>query len=282
MNSDFSKNVKAEALKRAGFRCERCWSSKNLKYHFKVPINQGGGSDLENCVVLCSMCSEIAPEDPYLLKMFMEFASPKEMIKHYGVKTEAEAVEAWCKENETSVTETLRKLKIKSHRNSVKSAMEKKALKGEICGFNAPFGYEFVEGSLKVVEKEATIIQQIFTHYRNGSTLKEIADSLNSEGIKTKKNNKWSIWAVRRILKNPLYAGFVKWRDIINKGRHPPIIGIKEFNEVQAKMHRRTIRKPLQRIIINDGGPSLSRKTERQMEKTTISTRKNPGDRLLS
>jgi hypothetical protein len=173
------------------------------------------------------------------------------MIKHYGVNTEAEAVEAWCIENNISAAETLRKLNIKSHRNSVKFALEKKALKGEICGFNAPFGYEFRDGALRVVEKEAEIVKYIYQKYRRGLTLKEIAESLNSEGIKTKKNNAWSIWAVRRILKNPIYAGFVKWNNIINKGKHPAIIGVKEFNEVQAKMQKKTIRKPLQKLCLS-------------------------------
>ncbi len=273
----FSKGVKPETHKRSGFRCERCWSSQNLVYHPRVSTRPGEISTNENRIVLCSRCSEIAPKDPSLMKMFLDFASPKEMIKHYNVKTEEEAVEAWCIENDVSVTETLRKLNIKSRRSSVKSAMKKKVLKGEICGFNAPFGYEFSEGILRIVEEEAIIVEDIFNKYCSGSTLKEIADTLNSRGIRTKKNNEWSIWAVRRILKNPIYAGYVKWNGIINKGRHPSIITPKKFNEVQAKMTNKTIRKPSHRLYINDGGPSLSNKTEHQMEKTTISNQKTQG-----
>ncbi|MFH1773616.1 MAG: hypothetical protein ABH874_01485 [Methanobacteriota archaeon] len=71
-NGDFPKKVKAEALRRSGFRCERCWNSQNLEFHHRVPIYQGGVS---------------------VLKMFMKFASPKEMITYCGVKTEVEAIE---------------------------------------------------------------------------------------------------------------------------------------------------------------------------------------------
>jgi hypothetical protein len=273
-SDDFSRRVKAEALKRARFRCERCWSSQTLEFHHKVPVSQGGASDLGNCVVLCSTCHETAPEDPLLLKMFMEFASPKEMINYFRVDTEVEAIEAWCNKNGISTSETLRKLNIKSHRNSVIAAMRKKAMKGEICGFNAPLGYKFENGRLQIVEEEARIVKQIFNQYCSGRSLKEIAGSLNSNGIKTKKSNRWSIWAVRRILKNPIYAGYVKWKDIIKKGMHPLIIETKQFNKVQAKMHRKAIRKSSYRVYINDGGPSLSRKTEHQMEKSPVSTYK--------
>lgn len=273
----FSKGVKSEAHKRSGFRCERCWSSQNLVYHSKVSTHPREISTHENRIVLCTRCCEIAPRDPSLMKMFLDFASPKEMIKYYNVKTEEEAVEAWCIENEVSVSETLKKLNIRSRRSSVKSAMKKKVLKGEICGFNAPFGYEFSDGILRIVKDEAIIVEDVFSQYCNGSTLKEIADTLNSRGIRTKKNNKWSIWAVRRILKNPIYAGYVKWNGIINKGKHPSIITPKKFNEVQTRMTKKTIRKPFRKLYINDGGPSLSNKTERQMEKNTTSTQITQG-----
>lgn len=252
-NKDFSKTVKAGALRRSGFRCERCWSSQNLEFHHRVPIYQEGASDLDNCIVLCSKCHEIVPEDQSLLKIFMEFASPREMITYYGVKTETEAIERWCNENGINTSETLRKLNIKSHRNSVMAGMKKKASKGEICGFNAPFGYKFKDGKLKIIEKEAQIVKQIFNQYQESRALREIVIFLNSNGIKTKKNNKWSIWAVRRILKNPIYAGYVRWNNIIKKGKHPPIIEPQQFNHVQTQMSKRAKRRLPPSVLINDG-----------------------------
>jgi hypothetical protein len=183
----------------------------------------------------------------------MEFASPKEMINYYGVKTEIEAIEEWCNEKGISTSEALRKSNIKSHKNSVMAGMKKKASKGEICGFNAPFGYRFKNGKLVIVRKEAQIVTQIFDLYRDDHTLKGIAEYLNSNGIKTKNNNDWSIWAVRRILKNPIYAGYVRWDNIIKKGKHPLIIEPQQFNVVQMQMNKRAIRKSASRVLINDG-----------------------------
>jgi hypothetical protein len=252
-NKDFSKKVKAEALRMSSSRCERCWSSQNLKFQHRVPIYQEGASDLNNCIVLCSKCYEIVPEDQSLLKIFMEFASPKEMINYYGVKTEIDAIEEWCNEEGISTSETLRKSNIKSHKNSVMTGMKKKANKGEICGFNAPFGYKFENGNLEIIQKEAQIVKQIFNQYQEEYTLREIVRFLNSNGIKTKKNNKWSIWAVRRILKNPIYVGYVRWNNIIKKGKHSLVIEPQQFNHVQTQMSKRAKRRSPHRVLINDG-----------------------------
>jgi hypothetical protein len=256
-DEDFPKKIKDKALKRSKFKCERCWSSRNLVYHHRIPVSRGGASLLDNCIVLCSNCHSIAPEGELALKLFIEFASPKEMIKHYGVKTELEAIERWCNENGVCPSEVIRKFKTGSHKISVLSGMERKALKGEMYGFPAPFGYIFDSGNLEIVEKEARIVEKIFSQYTDCCTLLEIANNLNFDGIKTKKNSKWSIWSVRRILKNPIYAGYVKWNNIVKKGRHPPIIDLKQFNQVQKKMEKRSIRKPKSSLVINDGGPSL-------------------------
>lgn len=251
-NEDFPRRVKLQALRRSGFRCERCRSSQNLEFHHRVSVSEGGVSDLNNCIVLCSRCHEIVPEDQLLLEMFIKFASPKEMINYYGVKTEIEAIEKWCGENNISVNEVLKKLNITSHKSSVIAGMEKKASRGELCGFNAPFGYKFKEGKLEIVEKEALTVKQIFDKYLSGRTLREIVKFLNSNEIKTKKNNKWSIWAVRRILKNPIYAGYIRWKNIVKKGKHTPISEPQRFNQVQMRMGKRAIRKGYLEFI-NDG-----------------------------
>ena len=130
--------------------------------------------------------------------------------------------------------------------------MQQKASVGGILGFNAPFGYKFKNEKLEIVEKEASIIKQIFNQYGNGSTLKEIVRFLNSEGIKTKKDNKWSIWAVRRMLKNPIYAGYLKWDGILKKGEFMPIIDASQFNTIQRLMQKRSIAPAKKQVLIEE------------------------------
>lgn len=119
--------------------------------------------------------------------------------------------------------------------------MKQKASMGGILGFNAPFGYKFNNRKLEIVEEEARIVKQIFDQYRNGRTLREIVRFLNSSGIKTKKNNRWSIWAVRRILKNPVYTGHIRWDGVIKKSECAPVIDVSKFNGVQRLMQKRAI-----------------------------------------
>lgn len=119
--------------------------------------------------------------------------------------------------------------------------MQQKARRGGFLGFNAPFGYRFQDGRLVTVEEEASIVKEIFNLYLQGSTLRKIADSLNSRGIRTKKKKKWSIWAVRRVLKNPIYTGYLRWDGILRKGEYPWIIEVSLFNKVQRLMRERSV-----------------------------------------
>ncbi|MEG2174456.1 MAG: recombinase family protein, partial [Oscillospiraceae bacterium] len=57
-------------------------------------------------------------------------------------------------------------------------------------------------------EYEANIIQRIYDLYLNGGYgANKIAQMLNAEGIKTKRDCKWSQNGISRILTNELYCG---------------------------------------------------------------------------
>ena len=62
----------------------------------------------------------------------------------------------------------------------------------------------------------------------------EIADKLNSKKVPTKRKGTWNKGTISNILKNPVYCGYLKWEDYINKGEHEAIISPKIFNETQA------------------------------------------------
>ncbi len=60
MRREFSKQVKRDALKRAGKKCEgkSCGALFGVKFHFDHVIADGLGGEptLENCAVLCHAC----------------------------------------------------------------------------------------------------------------------------------------------------------------------------------------------------------------------------------
>ena len=75
------------------------------------------------------------------------------------------------------------------------------------------FGYDKIPGdyfNLAINEQEALVIKQIYDLYINyGCGAAKIANVLNENGVKTKRNCRWSQNAVCRILTNELYTGKV-------------------------------------------------------------------------
>lgn len=91
----------------------------------------------------------------------------------------------------------------------VKFGKKANAKKGKVP--NLVFGYDKTIGdyfNLTINKKEAEVVQQIFQWYtQEGYGFTKIARMLNQQGIKTKRNNKWSQVTVEGIIKNELYTG---------------------------------------------------------------------------
>ena len=116
------------------------------------------------------------------------------------------------------------------------------------------------DGQPEIIPEEAEIVRSIFDMFLSGMTLREIADRLKAEGIKTKAGgDTWSIASIQNILKNEKYCGDAITQktvtiDCISKTRkkntgeapmyyirdnHAAIIDRKTFNKAQAEMARR-------------------------------------------
>ena len=106
-------------------------------------------------------------------------------------------------------------------------------------GFAHPYGYNYSDGSLIVNPEEARYVRLIFQEYIEGKTLDEICRLLNKMEIPTKKGKKWAKYTISKILKNPIYAGYLEWNGIIKKNKHEPIIDRKTFNKVQKIIESR-------------------------------------------
>ena len=128
-------------------------------------------------------------------------------------------------------------------------------------------GYKKGENALpEIVPEEAEIVKEIFRSYLDGMSLRQIADSLNSRGIKTKhKQTVWQTEVVKSILVNEKYTGDALLQktyitDCITKksrknngelpmylvkNHHEPIISRADFNRVQEEMARRGAKKAI-------------------------------------
>jgi len=121
----------------------------------------------------------------------------------------------------------------------VKMGMAEKARNGDgYLGFGEPYGYRYLAGRLIVNEEEAAVVRRIYSMYLEGSSLQSIANSLNREKIPSKRGGSWSKQAVGKILRNPLYCGYVRWDGIIRKGAHEPIVTEETYMRVQERMEK--------------------------------------------
>ena len=240
---DFPENIKAEALKRAGYRCERCWSERDLESHHRVPLALGGGADVANCVVLCPECHQIAPNDPQLIELFLKFASTKEMVQYYGVHSSKQAIERWCEEKGYLKEEIIERIdkNYPSRRDLIYERMKNKVMeRGKPVGFPSPYGYTYKDGNLITQPEEAKIVRLIFDRYLGGGTIGKIVNELTSRAIPTKSGRKtWFKKVVASILRNPIYCGYIEWDRIVVKGTHEPIVSVDEFNVVQTNLAKR-------------------------------------------
>ena len=122
----------------------------------------------------------------------------------------------------------------------VKAGMSQKAKKGSgHLGSPDPYGYTIIEGRLKVVENEAGVVPFIYRSYINGHSLEVIAQTLNGRGIPSKRGARWSKQAVSRVLRNPLYCGFLSWDGRLIRLDHQPLVSEGAYNLVQGLMEER-------------------------------------------
>ena len=151
---------------------------------------------------------------------------------------------------------------------NVKMGMIARAKDGQWNGGQV-MGYDVVEKDsenkkrkqtgLQIKEQEAKIIRLIFKMYTTGHGYKAIANKINQDGYRTKKNKTFSLNAIKTIVTNPVYAGYIRynvrrdWNEkrrnninpnpIIVKGEHPSIIS-EETWKIAQKVYKERSCKP--------------------------------------
>ncbi|NLI73648.1 MAG: recombinase family protein [Euryarchaeota archaeon] len=122
----------------------------------------------------------------------------------------------------------------------VKVGMTQKAKKASgYLGSGIPYGYDIVNGQLITIEDEAEVIEYVYRAYYCGRSLADIAKALNDQELSTKKGRVWMKQTISNILRNPLYAGFVVWDDIVFQIGHEALVTPKLFNTIQEMMELR-------------------------------------------
>jgi len=83
------------------------------------------------------------------------------------------------------------------------------------AGGGIALGYNTIDKDLVIDEKQAETIKQIFKMKRYGKKgLREIARTLNEQGVATARGGEWHAGTIKYILANPLYKGVMAYSGI--------------------------------------------------------------------
>ena len=116
--------------------------------------------------------------------------------------------------------------------------------RGKWTGGRAPFGYRAVDKKLVVERSEAEMVQALYALYLEKRSALEVARHLNEahripgrpalEKEAPPLGRRWSKNAVLRALKNPLYAGFIAYDDVLYEGEHEAVVNRATFQKASA------------------------------------------------
>lgn len=127
-------------------------------------------------------------------------------------------------------------------REKVKTALRKKAVRGEVLG-RPPYGYKVgSRNRLEVIDDEAVVVRYIFRLYlQDNLGIRLIARRLNEEGLRTRRNAPWSMVSIRDILRNRAYLGTYQRLGVRVPGTHAALVSPDDFRKVQERLiERRT------------------------------------------
>lgn len=102
-----------------------------------------------------------------------------------------------------------------------------KAGQGGYSGGRVPYGYAVIDGHLVIDQNEAHIIKSVYALRSYGYTMRNIAETLNDRGFRTRKGGMFGASGVQSILENQrTYEGYYRYgKDAAwVKGQHEPIL----------------------------------------------------------
>ncbi len=131
----------------------------------------------------------------------------------------------------------------------VKRGMKEKASRGEPV-VPAPIGYDLIDGKY-IPNQDAEFVKGVFADYLAGTGFRAIATKYAALGLKTKRGNPPDNRFIEYMLRNPVYAGKIRWSTegraaskrqydaegiMIVDGKHEAVISGEIFDAVQEKI----------------------------------------------
>ncbi len=124
-----------------------------------------------------------------------------------------------------------------------KVGMEKKARTGLWVGGPIPYGYR-LDPELKALvpcEDEAVVVRKIFTTYAVGREgVGSLCAQLTAMGHRKRSGKPWDRRTLLHMLRNPIYAGKIRWRTALHVGTHAAIVPEELFDRASAVLQERS------------------------------------------
>jgi site-specific DNA recombinase len=120
-------------------------------------------------------------------------------------------------------------------------ANQQRATAGKWQFSNRPYGYERVDGDVRIVESEAANVREAYKRYLAGESVYSIVENFNLRRLTTTKGGTWSMTTLRAMLSNPAYAGIrlYKGEAYSEQGDWEPIVSRETWEAYSTSKQRR-------------------------------------------
>jgi site-specific DNA recombinase len=124
----------------------------------------------------------------------------------------------------------------------IRKGLDQKAAQGG-WPTKAPFGYRNVRRdgggrrgeSVLESDHQAPLVIWAFERYATGEvSLSALTEHLAEKGLRNRLGNPLGVSAVHGMLRNPVYAGVVRWKGVEQQGTHQPLVSRQLFDKVQG------------------------------------------------
>ncbi len=124
----------------------------------------------------------------------------------------------------------------------VRKGLNEKLSQGIYPG-RPPLGYKLIgekgHRTYVIDQDKAPFVQKMFALYNSGNySIGALADLLYKQGLRNRGGGRIGKTRMHMHLSDPFYYGFMKWKSMIQKGNHEPIITKELFDQVQRKLDR--------------------------------------------
>lgn len=108
-------------------------------------------------------------------------------------------------------------------------------------GSTEPIGYDYDPATeeLKINEFEAIQIQELYDLFLKGTPLRTIETMFKEKGYTHKHGSTWDPKTMRRVMRNKVYLGYIKYRDEWYPGEQTPIISEEIYNKAVKLLDER-------------------------------------------